>query len=476
MLRSQVMAPPSPPLERYRALLAATATATATAAPARLREPGGGDGEGALPGELELQAAWFAGGFGREFTTTDGRRARVVQFGHWNRSAGPDFVDAVVEIDGEARRGAIEMDLSARGWEAHGHADNPAYDRVALHLFFEPAAGARFFTRTASHREVPQVLLDARTLGDAPRLAEAEARAGRCSAPLAGMPDSDLESLLDGAARQRAARKGAAFTAYAEAHGRDRALFAGVAEALGYRRNRLPMRVLAGRLNLKEVRAKGGEGLLFGAAGFLDEPSYDDAPPETRDYLRSLWESWWKRRDDFDPSRAPHWTFSGSRPSNHPHRRLAALALFAARWPEWRELCWAQPFDARGVRSFAASLTHPYWDRHHTLKSKVAPRPEALVGSARATDLLANIVLPARLASQPELWPVYRQLPAGLGNQKLRRATARLFGRDADRARTLLKRLYAQQALLQIYADFCLADESDCEDCPFPEQLAQWGQ
>ncbi len=36
------------------------------------------------------------------------------------------------------------------------------------------------------------------------------------------------------------------------------------------------------------------------------------------------------------------------------------------------------------------------------------------------------------------------------------------------------KFLYQQQALLQIYDDFCLVDVSECDDCPFPEQLRQW--
>jgi hypothetical protein len=291
---------------------------------------------------------------------------------------------------------------------------------------------------------------------------------------LADLASESVATLLDASAHHRMARKSATFAKYAAIHGRDAALFAGVAEALGYRRNRLPMRVLAGRLPLKELRKPGGESLLFGAAGFLDEPSYDEAPPETRDYLRGLWEDWWKRRDDFDPARAPHWTFAGSRPSNHPHRRLAALASFAKEWPKWSALAWADPFDAQAVKRFVGKLSHPYWGEHYTLKSKRADRPSALVGGTRASDLLANVLLPARLPDAPELWALYRTLPAGLGSQKLRRATARLFGRDAKRGASLQKKLYAQQALLQIYDDFCMVDESDCDDCPFPEQLAQW--
>src|SRR5712675_3374734 len=38
-----------------------------------------------IPSELELQARWFAGDFGREFLSTNGDRIDIVQFGVWNR-------------------------------------------------------------------------------------------------------------------------------------------------------------------------------------------------------------------------------------------------------------------------------------------------------------------------------------------------------------------------------------------------------
>ncbi|MCB1231439.1 MAG: DUF2851 family protein, partial [Verrucomicrobiae bacterium] len=100
----------------------------------RLRELPLPDPSAPIP-ELELQAQWFAGEFGRDFTSPDGETIEVVQFGHWNRGAGPDFTEAAVKVDGELRRGAIEVDLEATSWEGHGHGENPAFDEVVLHVF-----------------------------------------------------------------------------------------------------------------------------------------------------------------------------------------------------------------------------------------------------------------------------------------------------------------------------------------------------
>ena len=89
-----------------------------------------------IPSELELQARWFAGDFGRAFVSTNGNRIDIVQFGVWNREAGPDFRDAAIRIDGgEPMHGCIEIDLLDRSWESHGHAINPAFEATALHAW-----------------------------------------------------------------------------------------------------------------------------------------------------------------------------------------------------------------------------------------------------------------------------------------------------------------------------------------------------
>ena len=63
------------------------------------------------------------------------------------------------------------------------------------------------------------------------------------------------------------------------------------------------------------------------------------------------------------------------------------------------------------------------------------------------------------------------QPPAAPVSERLRRAGLRLFGSE-DATSAAITRLWQQQALLQIYDDFCMQDASDCVRCPFPEQVA----
>ena len=112
-------------------------------------------------------------------TATNGERVEVVQFGVWNREAGPDFTEAAVRFpdrDGApVLRGSIELDTSAEDWERHGHGANPAFDGVVLHLYLRQGL-RQPFTRTSQHRQVAQVQLDYRHI---------EQRAPPASLPLA---------------------------------------------------------------------------------------------------------------------------------------------------------------------------------------------------------------------------------------------------------------------------------------------------
>ncbi len=431
--------------------------------------------------EIALQSRWFAGEFGRTFVTEAGEPVEIVHFGCWNHAAGPDFTDAVVRVGGTKFRGAIEIDLDARGWELHGHSQNPAYNSVVLHLVCTLPAGGTFFTRTEDHQNLPQVVLGEPETPGLPHPAYLpEAKLGRCSHPLREMGPTRVESLLRAAAQHRLDLKARRFRRAEEAHGWKQALFQGIAEALGYKNNKLPLRVLAQRLPIATLRGadeRDAEALVFGVAGFLEGSSFDDSgDPTTRDYLRSLWESWWKHRAALspDPRATPPWNLAGARPTNHPQRRLGALAALVARWPELVRLADPDsPLDPRALLRFFSSLRHPYWDAHYTLKSRAAAKPMALVGRARAGDILTNWIFPFRIAYAPDLWDAYAALPATLDNQASRRAALRLLGDHPDTAR-LTQKAFHLQGLQQIYQDFCLVDDSDCDDCPFPEQLGNW--
>jgi Protein of unknown function (DUF2851) len=434
-----------------------------------------------VPSELELQARWFAGDFGRHFVATNGDKIDIVQFGVWNREAGPDFSDAAIRVNGsEPIRGSIEFDLTNLNWETHGHAANPAFESAVLHVFVHETA-QKFFTRTLPNREVLQLRVDPNALPETFTTNIPLARPGRCQAPLKELAEERVRSVLDAAAQFRLQRKAARLRSKIDNcqsgsdHGRDEALFQEIAAALGYKQNKLPFTLLAQRLPLKLLRENFGncEALLFGAAGFLDTPDLDVFAGSTRGYVRQLWDKWWPQRDALQRFvlSPKTWRLSSTRPLNHPQRRVAALATLAREWPRFQRLLGKR--TATAANDFFAALEHPFWNFHYTLATDPAAKPLALIGDSRVADILANVLFPFWFGEDATVWTEYKKLPAQLSNRRVETAATRLFG-DNARRREFTKTLAQQQALLQIYEDFCLQDNSDCAQCPFPEQMRKW--
>lgn len=432
-----------------------------------------------LPPELELQALWFAGAFGREFRLKDGRPVTIIQFGEWNHGPGPDFSHCAIKIDDSAFTGDIEIDSSPSDWESHGHATNPAFSNTILHVAFEPSGTERFIS-TADQRQVPELLITPSQLSEALRLPmrkTAIAIPGRCVQPLRKIHKLALERLLREAALRRASQKAARFQRFTEAHGIDSALFQVTAETLGYGGNSLPMKLLAQRapIHMLQAQPEETEAILLGTAGFLDPDLYLQAPESTRDYLMNLWETWWKIRPNHEPAphHAPRWKTHGQRPANHPHRRVGGLSALVEQWDTFKHLALANPFSNKALTDFLQGLKHPFWSHHHTLTSNRSKTAISVFGKSLALELSANHLIPLALHEDRCTFKDYYKLRHSAVNQKLKRCGIRLFGSE-EAAKPYLRRLPHQQALLQLYHDFCLEDFTACEQCPFPEQLAQW--
>ena len=388
--------------------------------------------------ELEIQARLFHGEFGSGWTTTCGEKFRILNFGEWNREAGPDFKNARIEFEKRGIEvGDIEVDWDARDWENHGHAQNPSFVNTRLHFFLQ-SEGAAAFARSSENRHIPQARLP---IENPP-------------APIGKLPSGVVSlkvarGMIDRAARFRFEVKRAAFLSASRLHGEEAALFFGIAAGMGYKNNAIPFLLAAQRTGWKTACGGEGEAMLFGISGFLEPRDFDESDEITKTYLKPLWDSWWKVRDTFARTVLPRsiWKFSGIRPSNHPHRRLGALAAAGRKFSLLQKQI--RGFGEKGFLRFFEELEHPYWTRHWNLSADPLAKPVALVGSDRAMDLLLNAYLPSLEPDRAEqrLRAIRGPQPSGL----LERATVWLCG---DKPLGFLKTAWEQQGLLQLYRDF----------------------
>ena len=387
--------------------------------------------------EIEIQARLFAGEYGTSWITTSGKPVEVLHFGQWNREAGPDFKAARLRFGEEECEGDIEVDTDARDWEQHGHATNPAYDSVRLQLFV-CAMSPVSFARTSDFREVAQAHLQIEAQGR-PLLRHVPGSVDREAALV----------MIEEAAEFRLRAKHAAHARAVTLHGNETALFHALAAGLGYKNNSIPFLLAAQRTGLRAAGGPDGEARLFGLSGFLQPTAFDEADPATREYLRPLWQKWWGIRDSLARLILPGtlWKFSGIRPSNHPHRRIGALAATASRFS--RLLSGIRSGGRQGAEDFFESLQHPYWSTHWNLSAAKLDGEIALVGPDRVRDLLINAYFPSLPLEKARQEMV--ALRGGTASGRLRKASEWLIG-SIDSC--LMRTASQQQGLLQLFADF----------------------
>ena len=102
------------------------------------REKYEGKAAGEIPEKLLARLWQKRAARQREFRTGGGRRVRVLYPGRPGTAAGPDFRDALLEMEGLGLvRGDVELHVRQQDWYAHGHAADPNYNGVVLHAALE---------------------------------------------------------------------------------------------------------------------------------------------------------------------------------------------------------------------------------------------------------------------------------------------------------------------------------------------------
>jgi len=427
----------------------------------------------------ELQSLWYSGEFPSLLGATDGTCVEVIHFGRWNPGHGPTFVDAQLSFDGQPPiQGGIEVHPDPLHWH-RGANESADHNRTLLFVTSGSGVGGAHFSPSAAPATtlegslVREIRLDITAWEFAP----APPTPRGCHAPLAGLPLEESASLLEMAAQYRLSRKAARLQRLAQRFGPEEGLYHAIAEALGYRHNKVPFRILAQRFPLELIRRSPcpPEPFLFAGSGFLPSQDLSALEPDTRSYLRQIWQLWWPHRADFERLAFDHddlalWQLHGARPVNHPHRRLAALAEIVRNWPIFHTL--AREGNIVALRNFFTHLRHPYWDHHYTLTSKASRSRMALIGASRVHDILANIAFPLALPKFPAKWQEFRKLTIGATNQKLDLAIQRLWGENASFPKAFWKRTVHQQGLLQLFDDCCAAASYDCERCALNHRVA----
>ena len=433
-----------------------------------------------------------------DLKSTDGRPIQVLKPGFWNSDAGPDFVQAELLIGGDLYAGDVEIHVRSSSWYDHAHHLDPRYNRVILHVvFLNDDINLR--TRLQSGKRIPTLELLDRL--DAPigdlfdAREENQSAPGDCRVTGKGLKIERIQSIFNDLGQERLTEKAGMMQNLLDRVDFEQLLYEGVMEALGYTKNRKPFRELAQRVPLSDLVGKPDEtiqAILFGVSGLLpsqsqQETDWDDGDRKFIERLESMWESTEQYKN---PTRmtAEQWHFAKIRPANYPSRRIPAIAQIVSRCQDTLMMDFL-PLIEEAVAANRRVLGHirrrlqerltpapsGYWEDHSHFGKGIPQRGAALIGAARASDIIVNTLLPMTLvwaehSQSPKLAEAVQRLydsyPKLQENRITQKIEAQIFSQEQP-IKLISPSAKKQQGAIYLHRNFCSSQL--CDLCPVIE-------
>jgi hypothetical protein len=391
---------------------------------------------------------------------TDGRDVLIIKTGIQNADAGPDFFNALVNIDGVTLAGNIEIHIKTSDWLRHNHQADPNYDHIILHVVFmndlDLPQNKKY---NVAILEVAD-LIDQSIISTYTKLASTK-QALPCHAHLKWANDRKflkwLERMLEERLEEKSMRVENLFSSSGDYV---QSFYLLLLRNFGFKVNAVPFEVLARQLPLNILLKHADdlmqlEALLLGMAGFLQNEFYDP-------YLIKLQVefTFLKNKYGFTPLENSIFKFSKLRPANFPNIRLAQLAMLIHR----NSLLFTSPQLLHSYKDIVQAMFHNpegYWAAHYVTDGSNIEKSLRL-GIASIENVMINTFAPffyfyGKKLSQPAYIKYALELLqecAAEDNLKTRLYTAK---------KHLIKTGGESQALINLHDHYCV--QKKCLKC-----------
>lgn len=427
--------------------------------------------------------------------TSDDQPLSVLSPGRPNSDGGPDYLDALIRLDGRLYRGDVEVHLHERDWKVHHHNADAHYNGVILHVVGLHCA-LQHAACTAGKRRVPVLVLQP-DAGSLPAIPIAASSTFTCAAALLPEAPGKLRRTLLHLGWERIDRRVARLDARLDELLRferneltsdavwDQLVYEGIVEAMGYAKNKKPFGELAGSVQLPLLQRwartdnEAMMALLFGVAGLL--PSTRGLKDrESRQYvlrLRKRWEGF--RKELHCPlMHEADWLFFRLRPVNFPTARLAVLGHILPRLLQKsgaRQIlrCFRTPGlttreRREKLRELFAFTPDTFWSTHLHFRGST-PGPSIALGTDRIDAIIFNTLVPAallrgRLFADRTLHLHARALARALPPPQ-RNSITRTVERNVLHGALQIDSAILHHGALELYRTYCAPGL--CAHCPF---------
>jgi len=320
-----------------------------------------------------------------------GDKIEVLNQGTHNFDAGPDFFNAKIKINNTVWAGNVEVHINSSDWFKHHHQNNKAYDNIILQVVYK--------NDKQVHRENGEIIPTIELQFDKKLWKKYDSLIGNqswiaCQSDIEAVDSFIIQNWIDKLAIERLGNKSLRIKELLMQNNNswESAFYQHLAANFGFKLNAMPFELLAKSLPLNYLAKHKNdlsqiEALLFGQAGFLNEPEGDEYYINLRkEYL------YLSRKFDLKPMENHLWKFLRSRPGNFPTVRIAQFASLIHK----SSALFSKIIETKKIEDLNqlfSAVPSAYW-KNHFIFNKESVKKEKNLGKFAADILLINTVVP----------------------------------------------------------------------------------
>lgn len=330
-----------------------------------------------------------------QLSTHSGDSVQIFSLGQYNTDAGPDFLNAKLQIDQITWYGHVEIHRKSSDWKSHQHHHDDAYNNVILHVVWEhdqevyTQSGQRLPVFELKGRVASSLLERSNQLVNSPYPIP-------CENQLQHVNRLQVTSTIEqsGVARLQRKSKDVLQELDKNRGSWEETAYQFLAKNFGFKTNAEPFlrlsQVLPHKIIAKHASSvRDIEALLFGLSGLLPTASPEGYTSDLIHEYRYLSKKYGLTEKGL---LKVEWKFMRMRPHNFPTVRLAQLAMILAKHPRlFHQLInFSTVNDLKKMLQLQPSA---YWQQHYDFGKKSSSKNNGL-GSASAEVILINTVAP----------------------------------------------------------------------------------
>ncbi len=323
--------------------------------------------------------------------TPEGERVEVIKTGEQNPDAGPDFTNAQIKIGNTLWAGNVEIHDSSSDWKRHHHHEDRSYDNVILQVVKNNDIPV--FRTNGQKIPTVEITFRKKYYDNYKRLLKSTNWIP-CQKDLESVERFRIHYWINSILFERLEKKSERIknTLLKNNNDWEETFYIHLAGNFGFKLNAMPFELLARSLPFKYLaRHKDNltqlEALLFGQAGFLENP-------HKHPYISGLKKEYafLQQKYRLTPLEKHLWKFLRSRPANFPTLRIAQFAALVYNSAN----LFSKVIDCHTVEQLRQLFSHPassFWDNHYTFEKESAKRKK-MPGYPTIHLIIINTLVP----------------------------------------------------------------------------------